>query len=329
MSRVFSKGPAPAPAKTEMKEEGRPSAIKEATRAGDAKADVPSSLSVAPADSSKSSYVPAKNVSTQDLIDELMAIAGNDGERVNTIEGRETASEYSRRVKASIAERESQEKDSLDKVLEVANDLDFSTTAGCSSAARLLCSALADGVLTNSLALASIVATQLFKSIPPPLVPAASASSSPLSEEATAHELECFRALESAAQAFLFAQKDDAHATRVRSCLIMWLAAIFLNVFVSANWTGPPLKDLALSPLPWHKNMKAGRSTMVEKAHRAAGEGESAAGGDENSASGSGCDKVEAALELASKQALEEDSEMFYRGAVAPMYLPLLPLLCY
>jgi hypothetical protein len=65
---------------------------------------------------------------------------------------------------------------------------------------------------------------------------------------------------------------------------------------------------------------------MVEKAHRAAGEGESAAGG---SASGSGCDKVEAALELASKQALEEDSEMFYRGAVAPMYLPLLPLLYY
>ena len=30
---------------------------------------------------------------------------------------------------------------------------------------------------------------------------------------------------------------------------------------------------------------------------------------------------VEEALELASKQALEQDSEMFYRGAAAPLYL--------
>jgi hypothetical protein len=29
----------------------------------------------------------------------------------------------------------------------------------------------------------------------------------------------------------------------------MWLVGIFLNVLVSTNWTGPPLKDLVLSPV--------------------------------------------------------------------------------
>ncbi len=72
--------------------------------------------------------------------------------------------------------------------------------------------------------------------------------------------------------------------------------------------------------------MKAGLNTMVEKAHRVAGEGESATGG---STSDSGCDKVETVLEITRKQTLEEDSEMFYWGAMVPMYLPLLSLLYY
>ena len=37
-----------------------------------------------------------RNVTTDELIDELKAIAGNDGARVNQVEGRETAAEYSR-----------------------------------------------------------------------------------------------------------------------------------------------------------------------------------------------------------------------------------------
>ncbi len=45
---------------------------------------------------SASRVLAPRNVTTDELIDELKAIAGNDGARVNQVEGRETAAEYSR-----------------------------------------------------------------------------------------------------------------------------------------------------------------------------------------------------------------------------------------
>jgi len=84
------------------------------------------------------------------------------------------------------------------------------------------------------------------------------------SDDASAHELACFNTLQQAIQMFLAgdfvvgsaATEELAHASS-RARLVMWLGAVFLNVFVSANWTGPPLKELALSPLPWHAHLKA------------------------------------------------------------------------
>ena len=244
--------------------------------------------------------------STEELIDELRAIAGNDGERVNTVEGRETATEYSRRVKASIAEREGLEEAKLRAALETVQKLELSTGAGCVGAAQLLCSVLADGVLTNSLAVASAIILYILADEPhPEAIPEGSMSLT--ASEASAHESASFASLASAAQRFLAHGHGagDAESARARACIVMWLGAVFLNVFVSANWTGPPLKDLAISPLPWHASIKAGSTSEVGKMAK----------------DGAGASEVQEALETASKQSLEQDSEMFYRGAVAPMYL--------
>ena len=282
----------------------------------------------------------ATNASTEELIDELRAIAGNDGERVNTVEGRETATEYSRRVKTAIAEREAREKEILQTALASVSSADLGTAAGCSCAAQQLCSALADGVLTNSLALASVILKHILASTPPPAALTSSASA----EDATAHEAQCFAALESAAQDFLALKGGDPSPggdaeTTTRSRIVMWLGAVFLNVFVSANWTGPPLKGLEVSPLPWHSGIKAATSTVVGKASTGAastvtgkagagagvGKEESATVGEGGEGGDGGVGGPQAAicekLELASKQALEADSEMFFRGAVAPLYL--------
>jgi len=113
MSRVFSVGPAPgkgrAPATAIVTAEDAP-ATKDDTWAAN------SSTASQAKKTNQSTRAPEKtkgaqaaaSASTQELMDELCAIAGNDGERANTIEGRETATEYSRRVKASVAEREEQ-----------------------------------------------------------------------------------------------------------------------------------------------------------------------------------------------------------------------------
>ena len=251
----------------------------------------------------------AAQVSTEQLIDELRAIAGNDGERVNTIEGRETAAQYARRVKATLVEREAKEREQRASAMEELKTVDLRSHSGCSRGAQLLCGALADGVLTNSLAIAAALTDQLVSRAVPPALPAAADMSA---EVACAHEKASFQLLESAATSFL-REGDGGEAARTRACLIMWLGAVYLNVFVSSNWTGPPMKDLSLSPLPWHRHIKAGASTVVLKG---------GVGGDGSRGDGEeGANAVQKALELACKQSLEVDSERFYRGAAAPLYL--------
>jgi hypothetical protein len=323
MSRVFSKGPGPgpkpksppapapanAPAPAPAPAVGGEHRVAEAA-AHKAAAAVEGSAArgplVEPAPAPRKVRTATfTQASTEELIDELRAIAGNDGERVNTVEGRETATEYSRRVKASIAEREGLEGAKLRSALETVQKLELSTGAGCVGAAQLLCSVLADGVLTNSLAVASAIILHILADEPhPEALPEGSMSLT--ASDASAHESSSFASLASAAQRFLAPHgAGDAESARARACIVMWLGAVFLNVFVSANWTGPPLKDLAISPLPWHASIKAGSTSEVGKMAKA----------------GAGASEVQEALETASKQSLEQDSEMFYRGAVAPMYL--------
>ena len=115
----------------------------------------------------------AAQVSTEQLIDELRAIAGNDGERVNTIEGRETAAQYARRVKATLVEREAKEREQRASAMEELKTVDLRSHSGCSRGAQLLCGALADGVLTNSLAIAAALTDQLVSRAVPPALPAA------------------------------------------------------------------------------------------------------------------------------------------------------------
>jgi hypothetical protein len=270
------------------------------------------------------------NVTTDELIDELKAIAGNDGERVNQVEGRETAAEYSRRVKETIKAREAEEQRTLARAMEALKAVDITSPHGCTCASELLCQALAEGVLTNALALASTVLHALLSSSPAPTIP-----SSPLAaEEAERHEAASFQTLESAARAFIGGAAGgggggDADGNR-RARLCMWLGAVFLNVFVSGNWTGPPMKDLPISPCPWHADVLAGSSTVVGKANATTGTsaaasataaGKAGAGGAGGATAGGGGSEAQEALEAASKRALERDSEMFFRGAVAPMYL--------
>ena len=267
------------------------------------------------------------NVTTDELIDELKVIAGNDGERVNQVEGRETAAEYSRRVKETIKAREAEEQRTLASAMEALKAVDITSPDGCTCASELLCQALAEGVLTNALALASTVLHALLSSSPAPTIP-----SSPLAaEEAEKHEAASFQTLEAAARAFIGGGAGgggggDADGNR-RARMCMWLGAVFLNVFVSGNWTGPPMKDLPISPCPWHADVLAGSSTVVGKANATTGTsaaasataaGKAGAGG---AGAGEGGSQVQEALEAASKRALERDSEMFFRGAVAPMYL--------
>jgi hypothetical protein len=270
------------------------------------------------------------NVTTEELIDELKAIAGNDGERVNQVEGRETAAEYSRRVKETIKAREAEEQRTLARAMEALKAVDITSPHGCTCASELLCQALAEGVLTNALALASTVLEALLSSSPAPTTP-----SSPLAaEEAEKHEAASFQTLEAAARAFMGGAVGgggggDADGNR-RARMCMWLGAVFLNVFVSGNWTGPPMKDLPISPCPWHADVLAGSSTVVGKANATTGTsaaasataaGKAGAGGAGGATAGGGGSEVQEALEAASKRALERDSEMFFRGAVAPMYL--------
>jgi tetratricopeptide (TPR) repeat protein len=264
----------------------------------------------APVAASKPRAASVAHVSAQELMDELRAIAGNDGQRVNTVEGRETATEYSRRVKASLAKREAEERGKLAAAMEAVKTLDLHTRAGSRLGADLLCASLADGVLTCSLAIAAELTRQLLASASPPAAPNASMKT----DGAAEHELLGFRILEEQAQTFLASASDDEEAC-ARARVVMWLGAVFLNVFVSANWTGPPMKDLDISPLPWHRGIKAGGSTVVLKGTGVVEQAAEAAGAaPEGQQQG-------ARIELASKQALEEDSEMFYRGAMAPMYL--------
>ena len=86
----------------------------------------------------------AAQVSTEQLIDELRAIAGNDGERVNTIEGRETAAQYARRVQATLVEREAKEREQRASAMEELKTVDLRSHSGCSRGAQLLCGALAE-----------------------------------------------------------------------------------------------------------------------------------------------------------------------------------------
>jgi len=281
MSRVFSLGPKPVPrpaaaaapppeAQAGCVAPALPAApVNDAQPSASAPPPPPSAPGISAALRRRRRAATFAHASTQELIDELRAIAGNDGERVNTVEGRETAAEYSRRVKASVAEREAHEEAELRTALEKAGQLDLSTGTGCQDAAQLLCAALANGVITNSLAVAAAIIRQILADEPRPSVP--SGGDAPVSaEEAGAHEDASFRELEKAAQTFLAdGHPAGSESMRARACVIMWLGAVFLNVFVSANWTGPPLKDLVVSPLPWHARIKAGASSVVGKGGKA------------------------------------------------------------
>jgi hypothetical protein len=68
--------------------------------------------------------------------------------------GRETASEYERRVKKAQAEREAKEKEEEDAAVAKANEADLNGEEGCAVAASLLHSALCDGVIKRGLSVA-------------------------------------------------------------------------------------------------------------------------------------------------------------------------------
>ena len=48
-----------------------------------------------------------------------------------------------------------------------------------------------------------------------------------------------------------------------RAAAVMWMGAIFLNVFVASNWTGPPMK-IHFSPLPCHAEVESSSETAAK-----------------------------------------------------------------
>jgi hypothetical protein len=174
-----------------------------------------------------------------DFCFELDAVAGNDGEKHLRGEGRQTAAEYERTVKKLVAERTAREKVAEEEAVKLVEGASLETDEGCKVIAEVLCRCLKDGVVSRGQMVSRIIASNIFR------------SESPLSKEADARdEAAVIASAQSAAHAFMRAGKSTEENT-IRSQIITFLGAVFLNIFMVCNWTGPPLK-LPCSPLPAH-----------------------------------------------------------------------------
>ena len=170
---------------------------------------------------------------------ELDAIAGNDGEKHLRGEGRQTAAEYERTVKKLVAERTAREKIAEEEAVKLVKEADLDTDEGCKVIAEVLCRCLKDGVISRGQIISRIISSKIFK------------SEATVSKETSAQdEAAIIASIQSAAHAFMRAGKEIL-GNSIRSQIITFLGAVFLNVFMVCNWTGPPLK-LPCSPLPAH-----------------------------------------------------------------------------
>eukprot|EP00960_Hanusia_phi_P071206 767495-Hanusia_phi.AAC.2 len=250
------------------------------------------------------------------IVDELQAISGNDGERINegesgrqnqlaadpaiAVQGRETATEYARRIKNLVAEREALDRDEEEKALAKLSSLQLDKAEDIAEAAVLLCKSLKDGVIARGI----LLAREFLKRTCP-----FSGTYEFNEEEAEKCESRDFTEFKQHMKEFVGAEGEDQ---KLRTTAVMWIGAIFLNVFVASNWTGPPMK-IHFSPLPCHSEIESSSQTAIKlnAASKHALE--------EDSADCTLCCKL--AFYLSCDLLTPSRSEMFYDGAEKPIYL--------
>jgi hypothetical protein len=178
---------------------------------------------------------------------ELDAIAGNDGEKHLRGEGKQTAAEYERAVKKLVEERTLRETDAEQHAIKLVEGESLQTDEGCRVIAEVLCQALKDGVVHRGFVISKIISNKLFPAGPE------------VSKDSTARdEADIITATQKAANDFM-KSGSTVSANTLRSQIITFLGALYLNVFIASNWTGPPLK-LPCSPLPAHAILESDES---------------------------------------------------------------------
>ena len=195
---------------------------------------------------------------------ELDAVAGNDGEKHLRDERKQTAAEYERTVKKLVAERIARETVAEQEAVKFVEGSNLETDEGCRTIAETLCCALKDGVVHRGFLVSKIISDKLFP------------SSYILSKESTRDdEAKIISSVQQAAASFMRSGKT-VEANTLRSQIITFLGALYLNVFIACNWTGPPLK-LPCSPLPAHATLDVDESVRshVEQLCREAMEADS------------------------------------------------------
>ena len=170
---------------------------------------------------------------------ELEAIAGNDGEKHLRGEGRQTAAEYDRMVKKLVAERTSREAVAEQEAVKKVEGASLQTDEGCGIIAEVLFQALKDGIVHRGFAVSKIISSKLF--------PAGHTVSK---DSTSADEADIMAATQRAAAEFM-RSGTTVPGNTLRSQIITFLGALYLNVFIASNWTGPPM-TLPCSPLPDH-----------------------------------------------------------------------------